>query len=104
MNEYVSDEGEIDGAKVLDIPMLHNDADATTIRSYLIALLCELWSSGEGFSGKRPFGNSGWEYDLYKPLIKAGAITGELDEEDGLISVETSEGNEMIFAAIEALS
>lgn len=59
MNEYVTDTGEIDGAKILEIEMGENDADASTIKSYLLSLLTELWSKGEGFSGKRPFGNSG---------------------------------------------
>ncbi len=31
---------------------------------------------GEGFSGKRPFGNSCWESDLYWPLAKADVIEG----------------------------
>ncbi len=54
------------------------------IREYLRALLLKLWEEGEGFSGKRPFGNSGWEYDLYSTLIAAGAVEGEFDE-DGFI-------------------
>lgn len=50
-----------------------------TVRDYLRELLMTLWNEQEGFSGKRPFGNSGWEYDLYTPLIKAGFIEGKLD-------------------------
>jgi hypothetical protein len=58
--------------------------DDITIRDYLRTLLMTLWEEGEGFSGKRPFGNSGWKYDLYAPLIKGGFVAGELDE-DGCI-------------------
>jgi hypothetical protein len=43
-----------------------------------------VWDEGESFSGKRPFGNSDWEYDLYVPLIQAGFIEGKLDA-DGYI-------------------
>jgi len=53
--------------------------DSLTIRGYLLLLLSELWEQGECFSGTRPFGNSDWEWDLYKPLIKAGVIQGEED-------------------------
>ena len=35
-----------------------------TIKEYLKELLLRLWDECEGFSSKRPFGNSGWEWDL----------------------------------------
>ncbi len=90
----------IDGVKyvpVPDVPSDHGlltalelrfDSDAgknITVRDYLRTLLETLWNEGEGFSGKRPFGNSGWEYDIYKPLIAGGFIPGELDE-DGYVN------------------
>jgi hypothetical protein len=62
------------GEKILALPMEANDADAATVRDYLIALLMNLWSDGEGFSGKQPFGNSGWEHELYEPLMTAGLV------------------------------
>lgn len=62
--------------------------DSLTVREYFRALLLKLWSEREGFSGKRPFGNSGWEYELYAPLIKAGAIPGELDEDGNVDEVD----------------
>lgn len=62
-----------------------------TIREYLVALLTELWSKGEGFSGKRPFGNGGWEYGIYEVLIREGAVEGSLDE-DGCVD-ELSDGS-----------
>lgn len=46
-------------------------------------LLSTLFEEGESFSGKRPFGNSGWEGDLAEPLVRAGVLTGEFCEEDG---------------------
>ena len=58
--------------------------DDITVRDYLRTLLMTLWEEGEDFSGKRPFGNSGWEYDLYKPLIAGGFIPGKLDD-DGCV-------------------
>lgn len=77
---WVSDIDEATAKRILDLPMPDNDADAKTVREYLIALLQQLWIQGDGFSSKRPFGNSGWEADLYVPLIRAGLIKGTLDE------------------------
>jgi len=66
--------------EILNLHMGENDARAATIGDYFILLLLNLWEEGESFSGKRPFGNSGWEYELYKPLLKAGVIEGSIDE------------------------
>lgn len=69
--------------------------DGLTVRGYLRELLLTLWEEGEGFSGKRPFGNSGWESDLYAPLIEAGFISGELDE-DGYIETVGDEAGAFV--------
>lgn len=53
-----------------------------TVRDYLHNLLLTLWREEESFSGKRPFGDSGWQHDVYVPLIKHGFIPGTLDEYD----------------------
>jgi hypothetical protein len=92
----------MDGKAILDLPMEQNDSKATTIRGYLKALLTDLWEEGECFSGKRPFGNSGWEWDLYRALVKGGAIKGRIDE-DGLQDCDEVAGNNAIFEAIDAL-
>ena len=56
-----------------------SDIGEGTIRNYLFRLLDTLWAEKEGFSCKRPFGNGGWDYDVYAPLIAACAIVGDLD-------------------------
>jgi hypothetical protein len=89
--------------QVLDCPMEPNDSGADIIRGYLIALLVELWAKEEKFSGKRPFGNSGWPWDLYLPLVKAGFITGSLDEDGYLDDFDDGAGDELISGAIRAL-
>lgn len=94
-----------DGKAILAIEFECDDLDGrVTIGGYLIKLLETLWNEGEGFSGKRPFGNSGWEYDLYKPLISAGVIRGDLDEGGHIDWVDESAGTKAIFAAIKALT
>ena len=94
------------GKDVLLIPMSENDAEAEDIKDYLKQLLCKLWADGEQFSGKSPFGNSGWEYELYAALIKAKAINGVLDENgyvQQLNDRETKRANSLIYDAINAL-
>jgi hypothetical protein len=92
------------GVSNLDLRFFCNDFDReVSIREYLHALLDRLWDEGESFSGKRPFGNSGWEYDLYKPLIVAGVIKGSLDIDGYIADVDTAAGNAEVFRLIGEL-
>jgi len=79
---------------------LRFDSDAgdnLTIREYLYRLLIKLWDEGESFNGKRPFGNSGWETCLYKPLVKAGLIGGDYDAEyDDMYNVDDRYADSLI--------
>ena len=89
--------------KVLNLPMhKDNDAEVDTIRDYLHSLLKTLWKEGEGFSGKRPFGNSGWKHELYLALVRGGIVDGEYDEEyDDLLDCDEKEANKLILKAIK---
>ncbi len=88
---------------ILDIEMQQNDANAKTIRDYLKALLNKLWRESEGFSGKRPFGNSGWEFEVYEALARAGVVNGKFDQDGCLEEVDHRSANKLIFDAIESL-
>jgi hypothetical protein len=88
---------------ILDLPMGPNDADAATVRDYLKALLLKLWQEDEGFSGKRPFGNSGWKYEVYTALVKAGAVPGKLDAEGYVQECDDGFADQAILAAIAQL-
>ena len=81
---------ELTGKMVLSVPMLPNDAEAKTVREYLVALARTVWEEGEGFSGKRPFGNSGWEHEVYNSL-EAFGLPSEM-------------GHEMVMAALDELA
>jgi hypothetical protein len=74
-----------------------------SIREYLHRLLSILWAEGESFSGKRPFGFSGWEHDLYKPLIAAGVIGGSIDEHGHIVDVDDEAGAAEIFRLIDEM-
>lgn len=64
---------------ILDCPMdqTTNDASAVSVGDYLLQLAREVWIEDEGFSGKRPFGNSGWRHDIYIALSDAGLMAVE---------------------------
>lgn len=91
--------------EILDYEWHFQDARTNSIRGYLEQLLSTLWADGESFSGKRPFGNSGWDYDLYLPLLVMGAVGGEWDEDDDgypfIVSVDEIEANRLVFKLIE---
>lgn len=87
---------------ILDLPMGANDAGAKTVRDYLKALLVCLWREEESFSGKRPFGNSGWQFEVYGALVKAGAVTGRMDG-DYADEVDRTAADALILKAIANL-
>jgi len=92
-----------ESVRVLNLPMQDNESGAKTIRGYLKALLRGLWEDGEGFSGKRPFGNSGWEYDIYRALVKAKLVKGKLDSDGCIETVDSKACDKIILAAIKDL-
>ena len=93
----------------LKIPMGENDAEANTVGEYLMALLqllLTLWQEAERFSGKRPFGNSGWEYELHYALAEAGVIKATFYEEEDwkeLDEYDEKEANAIIQKALDEL-
>lgn len=88
--------------KFLEIRFDSDAGDNLTVREYLQKLLLTLWDEREGFSGKRPFGNSSWEYELYEPLIQAGAIPGKLDEDGCVDDVDKKVADAYIAGLIMA--
>jgi hypothetical protein len=84
--------------------MEENDAKAGTIGQYFAALLNTLFTETEGFSGKRPFGNSGWEHDVDKALVKADAIWGEFDEDGYLEDYDGPAASAIVFDTLAFLS
>lgn len=87
--------------ELLEIRFDSDAGDNLSVREYLKALLVTLWKEGEGFSGKRPFGNSGWEYELFLPLIKAGAMPGEVDEYGYIVDCDENAGRAIVLRLID---
>lgn len=87
--------------RILATPMGDNDANAATIRDYLVALLLELWREEGNFSGKNPFGNDGWQYEVYGALYDAGLIEGR--REYGDLTIDAEAADDLIDSAIRSL-
>lgn len=83
----------VNPADILACPMEPNDAGAETVRAYLIGLLAGVWEHREGFSGKRPFGNSDWQYEVYEALVRQSFIDGAFDTDGYLDMVDTDGGD-----------
>lgn len=89
-----------------DLPVFcnHFGGGETTIKEYLKELLLTLLNEEDCFSGKRPFGNSGWMLDIMQPLVEAGLIEGTLDEEEGwLKSLNREQGLDVLFQIVNEL-
>lgn len=86
----------------LHVPMGENDAEASTVGEYLIKLLAKLWADGEDMV-KRPFGNSGWQYEVYRELIKADLVEGKIDEFGDVDELDTRAADALIQEAIAEL-
>lgn len=89
--------------QVLSALMAPNDARADTIRGYLKALLLTVWQEGEGFSGKRPFGNSGWEDEIYETLVSHEFVEGTVDDDGNMLTVDEERANILVSELIDHL-
>jgi hypothetical protein len=93
-----------DVKEILNARVEGGEIGTCTVREYLITLLENLWMEKDSFSGKRPFGNSGWQFDLYQALITAGLLPGVINEEGYLDEFEAQiQADAMILEAIESL-
>lgn len=96
---------EFSPAAALDLRFRCDDLNRwLTIREYLIALLDRLWDELEGFSGKRPFGNSGWEYTLAVPLIENGFVNGIIDADGYVEEIDWDEFHGFVKECIKELA
>ena len=68
-----------------EIPIKNNrTGEVVALKVYLRNLILTLWREGHQFNGKRPFGDSGWKWDIYTAMIEHKFLKGKLDE-DGYI-------------------
>lgn len=95
--------------EMLDYNYKFPDCKAKSLREYFHTLLYTLWCEGEEFSGKRPFGNSGWDYAIYSALVDMGAVAGEWDKDEdtgerwGLRTFDETEANRLVPKLIKEM-
>lgn len=63
---------------ILKMTFLSRDLDRKlTVGNYLAKLFKKVWLEGEEFNGKRPFGNSDWQDDVFSALVENGIVADE---------------------------
>lgn len=72
-----------------------------TLKQYLVILAKTVWQEAEGFSGKRPWGNSSWQYEVYTAMIKNGFVAGKLDSDGYVEELDCPTADKMILAEID---
>lgn len=90
--------------EILSLTFESSDLSKTvTIRQFIKELARAVWIEQEMFSGKRPFGNSGWTHDVYSCLVKNGLIKGIFDSDGYLRSCNCDDADRLIVKLIESL-
>lgn len=91
-------------SEVLNLEFYSNDLDETlTIKEFFKRLLLRLWEEQDCFSGKRPFGNSGWYYDIIICLIHNKIIKGTTDLDGYLEDYDKDEAFNLIEELIKEI-
>jgi hypothetical protein len=91
-----------DAARILDTHFLSPLYGCRNLREYLKKILTTLLREDEGFSGKRPLGNSGWQQELGNAMACVDLIPGACVDEDD-IWFEWSEYEQVMARAIRGL-
>ena len=92
--------------EVMRIPFTDYDLGQTTIKEYLKELLLTVLWKGESFSGKRPFGNSGWEHFAGEALIIGKVLDGDITiytDDEPYTEVDRRYTEEEYHAALEKI-
>jgi hypothetical protein len=95
---------KVTAQQVLNAPIGANDANAATVREYLLALLALLWDQRAGFDAKRPLGLSDWEEEVYRALVLSGLVEGRTDNDGALETVDEATADRLVADAIRSLS
>jgi hypothetical protein len=99
--QTIEEEEIRDPHALLHCPMIQpNDARAATVGEFLASLLSALWLEGEGFSGKRPLGNSDWQWQVYMSMVAGGLAEGIINKWGDEDISDEGAANELILQAI----
>jgi hypothetical protein len=53
-----------------------------SIKDFLKTILKKVWKEEQCFDGKRPFGNSGWQQEIYDILIENKVVDEKAEESE----------------------
>lgn len=85
-----------------DVVFHSEDLDRdVSVRNFFKQLMLTLFAEGEGFSGKRPFGNSGWTHDLEKAAVVNGFVQGVIDSEGYVENIHSEAFDDLVFETIK---
>lgn len=87
--------------KIEDV--LDMDVGGRPFRAMLKDLLTMVLLQGEEFDGKRPWGDSGWEWDIYNAMVVNGFVRGVVDEYGDVDGVDITECDELIMRCVEEI-
>lgn len=103
--EYVQKRFDYDTSKLSKALDTYIFSDASnsiiTIREHLYELFSDLFHQGEFFNSTRPWGNSGWQFDVYTALIREGILPGMLDSEGFLNKCDEDECKKFVIEMIK---
>lgn len=75
----------------------YNDHLCQTVGEYFHILNKKLWREEESFSGKSPFGNSGWQHEILHAAAMSGILETVVFDDDGYIEeMEAKEFENML--------
>lgn len=86
----------------LDV-IIDGDLGQESLRYYLKSLLVTMWKEGEGFNGKRPFGNSDWKWRVYQALVESKHLDGTLDEDGYIEELDIKKADKYIIQQINRI-
>jgi len=81
--------------------ILNLKTERGTVREYLHSLVFDLWFDPDGFNGKRPFGSSGWQHNIYLPMVEAGIVEGTIDSDGYLDDFDEDAANDLIYETLK---
>jgi len=72
-----------------------------TVRDFFKQLMLVLFAKSDDFSGKRPFGNSGWTHDLEKTAVMNDFVQGVIDSDGYVQNIHSEAFDDLMFETIK---
>jgi hypothetical protein len=77
---------------LLSVALGDNDSGKATLGGFLAGMI--------DLEEKRQYGSSGWRFDLYAALIRAGKLDGSLDEDGYVATMDDDRARALLGEAV----